>query len=173
MMVWIALWVPWAEMRAVDDEGHRLPSLFASSTHKTPVRNHTPLLGQAPNKGIAAHNQVLMAHAFIQVNNLAEEPAEFSLDKLSRMKTGSVPTRKETPQPRCRVKNHPPISQFSFRCRAVVLPSRGSVHRQSHRSIVFENSRQFRQPTELRLLLEMSEDKRSHRQDRNGNPNRA
>ena len=43
MMVWIALWVPWAEMRAVDDEGHRLPSLFASSTHKTPVRNHTPI----------------------------------------------------------------------------------------------------------------------------------
>ena len=36
--------------RAVDDGGHRRPSLSASSTHKTPVRDHTPLLGQAPRK---------------------------------------------------------------------------------------------------------------------------
>ena len=35
--------------RAVDDGGHRLPPLFASSTHKTPVRKRTPLLGQAPS----------------------------------------------------------------------------------------------------------------------------
>ena len=39
--------------RAVDDGGHRRPSLSASSTHKTPVRDHTPLFGQAPRAGRA------------------------------------------------------------------------------------------------------------------------
>ena len=34
--------------RSVNDGGHRFPSLFVISTHKTHVRDHTPLLGQAP-----------------------------------------------------------------------------------------------------------------------------
>ena len=41
--------------RAVNDGGHRRPSLSASSTHKTPVRDRTPILGQAPGP----HNKLV------------------------------------------------------------------------------------------------------------------
>ena len=37
--------------RAVADGGHRRPVLSASSTHKTPVRDRTPILGHTPRRG--------------------------------------------------------------------------------------------------------------------------
>ncbi len=40
--------------RAVTNGGHRLPTLFASSTHKTPVRDHTPLLGHTPSRRVTS-----------------------------------------------------------------------------------------------------------------------